>query len=753
MAQNCSRAADHPIAFPSVRLPWRGHRPGGPAVAVVPAVLFALLLINAMTAPLAPFDRPVIEWLQRLSFPGLPAAFEVLDTLTGSPTAIGVWAIVVLVLASMRWWAGAITAGLWPLGGVINESMSALLVERARPHDPDLLRTSSNFEASSFPSGHVTTAVLLYGIIFVVAGQIRQRWLRRVVRTISVGIVLATGVQRVWDGAHWPSDVFASYALGSVLLVGLVAVYRRLLPATDGLPLVHAGRVPHDESVPHAHALTSLVEFEGDRVAKTYAPGLIPRALYWLAFQAPFPYVANRAALVAATHRRNLAADLTAAWYGSSRVARILDVEWRDGRARLISERVDGHAPTDRADARAFLSDLSARFVLAGFPTWQIDPRQPRALDNLIETAPGRYMIVDLESGLVAPLATRTSWRQALARGVFPLFDTVLPDVTARYVSTESGRLRAVLGPAGFTRLEGELAAMTGAMADWRAGEPRVWSRLLTGMLVVLQPWHWAGRLAGKRDAGRRWALGWLERGVATWVGEARLSATEADRLRAKMTDPALVAAVSALGTHVLLSVPLRFPLGSIVRPLVVVGALSVAAGRRATGRSDAATWRAARELHTPAVIGLSALPMVGSFAYLASPSLRSDPLLLRIGIDAIGRRLPWRVYHRSGLAGWIAPSPAGARAGSPRRSTGSPDALPATSRRASSVGARRHPTGRADGSHAAARRHRRSHGDRSPQAIRLPAIRGHAIAAATAHRGLTSRSDAHGSTRERDAA
>ncbi len=68
----------------------------------------------------------------------------------------------------------------------------------------------------------------------------------------------------------------------------------RMEPTIAGIPLWHAAPMPHDESRPHAHALTSLIIFNGSIVSKIYAPGWIPRALYWLAFQAPFPSMRNR---------------------------------------------------------------------------------------------------------------------------------------------------------------------------------------------------------------------------------------------------------------------------------------------------------------------------------------------------------------------------------------------------------------------------------------------------------------------------
>ena len=110
----------------------------------------------------------------------------------------------------------------------------------------------------------------------------------------KIGIV---GFGRMWYGAHWPTDVIGAYALGGAVLTVLVALYRRLDAEVGRLPLIKAAVPNHTEPRPHTHALTSVVIFNGESVSKVYSPGLLPRALYWLAFQAPFPYIRNRAAL------------------------------------------------------------------------------------------------------------------------------------------------------------------------------------------------------------------------------------------------------------------------------------------------------------------------------------------------------------------------------------------------------------------------------------------------------------------------
>ncbi|MDP9367026.1 MAG: phosphatase PAP2 family protein, partial [Chloroflexota bacterium] len=490
---------------------------------IISALVFLIALVDALLHPTTGFDLWAIKAIQGINAPGLPTFVDRVNTLTGSDGAVAVWAGTLLLFLAIRWWVPALGLLTLPAGGVINYVIGEYVVSRTRPGLPELERATPWVNERSFPSGHVMGAIMFYGFLFVVARRIRYPGLRLAVQGFSAGTIVAVGFARVWHGAHWLTDVIGAYALGGLLLAGLLAVYTRLDAAVGDLPLIRAASLPHDESRPHAHALTSLVLFEGETVAKVYAPGLLPRAIYWLAFQAPFPYVANRAGLAAAIHRRNLAGLLAEYWYGETRVARALGIEHIDGRLALRSEFVAGHEPVDRAAARAFLTDLRGRFDEAGLPTWQIDPRQPRAIDNVLETADGTYRIVDLESGLVSPLASRRTWGRALHRGLVPFYDEVFFDVTRAYVAQEEPHMRATLGDARFADLVATLDAAERETARWQAQEPRLWSRLLRGLMTGFGVKTWKRRVRARVAGSHEWGLAWMDRAVATWETEGRI--------------------------------------------------------------------------------------------------------------------------------------------------------------------------------------------------------------------------------------
>lgn len=623
----------------SERIPRISLRSAGIVFALFATILTAL----AMYAPQARIDVWTINRVQEIDAPYLHTFLTSISTLTSSEGAIILWTITMAAFVLRRAWLPALATLTLPIGGLINNFVGEVIVGRTRPDGTLVERTVPDIQAASFPSGHVMGAVMIYGMFFVLARRIESTLIRRTVRTISAAVILSTGFARIWEGAHWPSDVFGAYAWGGLFLIVMFAAYNKIEAVAGHLPFIHAGEIDHDESQRHAHALTSVVVFNGDTVSKVYNPGFLPRAIYWLSFQAPFPYIANRNALNAAKQRRNLAAMLTEYWYGESRVARATSIDVVAGNLALSSEFVDGHAPSDRIAAKYFLRDLRDRFDQAGFPTWQIDPRQPRAVDNVLEAADGRYIVVDLESGLVSPLASVRSWMRAIRRGHAPIFDTVYFDVTRAYVGREAESIRSLKGDAWLAELELTLSQAESAANAWYASEPRIWSK-------IVDVRNWKARTVNAVAGGQEKALGWLTMSVDTWHAEGRISDVEAARVRSEMNTPQFQAVVPHLGAHVGMSVLLRFPFGSIARAGWSTLALLGSTGRLLARRIDFATWKLAFSIHNPVVIALAAIPGFGAFSYLAAGPIRKNRLLMRLTVDAVMFKMPWRLYERTGM-------------------------------------------------------------------------------------------------------
>ena len=103
-----------------------------------------------------------------------------------------------------------------------------IIVGRPRP-SPDLVEVYANSVACSFPSGHVTTYMALYGfLLYLVYTLMRPSPLRSALLIVLGALIGLVGLSRVYLGAHWASDVFGGYCLGFIWLALTIYFYRRL---------------------------------------------------------------------------------------------------------------------------------------------------------------------------------------------------------------------------------------------------------------------------------------------------------------------------------------------------------------------------------------------------------------------------------------------------------------------------------------------------------------------------------------------
>jgi hypothetical protein len=405
---------------------------------------------------------------------------------------------------------------------------------------------------------------------------------------------------------------------------------------------------PSSEAVVKGIASTVALDYVHGIVHKTYRPGIVVRALYWLAFQAPFPYVSNRDAIAAARERRRIAGLLTKFWYGEDLVAPVVDIhEEEDGRVAFVTRLVAGKAPTDRRDARRYLKGLTRRFVEAGLPTWQVSPYNPRATGNLIALEAGGYRLIDLESNLVAPIEPLSALVGAIRQRNFPSFDDINPLRLESYLKANEAALRAALDGEYFELLDASRAYAAFA-ARWHGGEPWIVGRIAGVLLRVVDLPTWRRSLQRATADGQRRAQAYLRRGIAQWLGEGRLSGEQAEELGELLHRHELALALTHLGAHMAISVSLRFPFGSVTRFLWTV-LLRLSAEWRGLRRKEDVS--ADRAVHTAPVAFAALVPGFGAGAYLLSKPLVMNRALAAIAFDLMLRKLPFRLHARLRLA------------------------------------------------------------------------------------------------------
>jgi undecaprenyl-diphosphatase len=186
-------------------------------------VLFAAVKQNrsqaidvAISLQIQADKRPQVARLMEIvSWPGFPPQSRVIPPL----------AMATMFVMGLRTEA-AFQMLAWGTGGI--STVVKGFVQRPRPLPEQVRVVLAPLGGSSFPSGHVLTYVGTYGFMaFLVYSVIRPPLLRWPLSVGLLGMVGLVGPSRIYQGHHWPTDVAASYLLGTAYVIGLMALYRR----------------------------------------------------------------------------------------------------------------------------------------------------------------------------------------------------------------------------------------------------------------------------------------------------------------------------------------------------------------------------------------------------------------------------------------------------------------------------------------------------------------------------------------------
>lgn len=471
---------------------------------------------------------------------------------------------------------------------------------------------------------------------------------------IALVLALALHVADVVEAWSAPSWLLIAWALLAVLAYVFLLWRRFVGRALEGYP----GDVPTEGIVITGSVSSRVVlDFDAGTAEKAYGVGTpLVRWLYRFCFQAPFPYTGNEAALDTAVHRRTVVGLLTKFWFGENLVAPILELrKLDDGRFALVTQLVRGDVPRNIEAARDLLTTLTSRFLESGLPVWQVADYNPRAVGNLMELPDGSFAMIDLESNLVTPFLPPAAIIRSIRLGQFPSFDDVdIPRLRA-YLEANRPALDEALGIADTAELFAATERMAEAQARWFASEPRIISRTLRFLLRLTDVPSWIRSIRRLAARGQTMGVEFVEEGVESWVAEGHISESQGRELRSALANPEVALVLANLGAHLAITIPLRFPFGSITRFLWTLGSRLAAEWRALRRNGPAAT---ARRVHTIPVMFATLLPSVGSGAYLLATPLRKNAVLELVALDSVLRRLPFRIhgrFHLDELLAWFA--------------------------------------------------------------------------------------------------
>ena len=226
-------AAAHQQTVPTRVALSRGRAANAAAVACLGGFIgiFAAVRTHRSEA----LDAALMLKLQRRSRPSLDRVMAAASWLGFPPQSRIIPPAIIATLYLLRF---RVEAGFELLGwstGFVSTVLKAVM-RRPRPAaGTDLRVVAAPLGGSSFPSGHVITYVGTYGFLAYLAHTlIKPVSPRRAIVGALLALIGLVGPSRIYEGHHWPTDVSASYLLGTTWLVGLATLYRRAKAGSAG---------------------------------------------------------------------------------------------------------------------------------------------------------------------------------------------------------------------------------------------------------------------------------------------------------------------------------------------------------------------------------------------------------------------------------------------------------------------------------------------------------------------------------------
>lgn len=160
---------------------------------------------------LEPFDHAVAVALFSLHTPAFNILFSFITLLGNTWPVTGITMMITGWLLFTKKYRYAIILALTVAGSTLSTYFLKLVFVRPRP---DLLL--NQLDTFSFPSGHATAAIALYGTIIYLLSKTENRYQYvSFIQLSLIVLILLIGFSRMYLGYHYVTDVLVGYTVGA----------------------------------------------------------------------------------------------------------------------------------------------------------------------------------------------------------------------------------------------------------------------------------------------------------------------------------------------------------------------------------------------------------------------------------------------------------------------------------------------------------------------------------------------------------
>ena len=181
-------------------------------------ISFLILAIFASQYSYFNIDLQISQTLQGIRNPLISDTMNLVSEIGDDFHLVIIFGLVIALIFFAGLKLEALKIALFSFTGALIGTLTKWMVSRPRP-DSSLVNIQEIMSDKSFPSLHVLIFTIFFGYLFYLSiDKIKTGWLKILIASVSVFLIITIGLSRIYLGAHWASDVLGGYLLGAIFI-------------------------------------------------------------------------------------------------------------------------------------------------------------------------------------------------------------------------------------------------------------------------------------------------------------------------------------------------------------------------------------------------------------------------------------------------------------------------------------------------------------------------------------------------------
>ena len=194
------------------------------------AGMLTFLLVSAYGMGPTPIDLAVLEFMVSIRNDFLNAVVAAITHCGDTVTIVALCAILVILPTRKKYGFPLTLAAL--TGLAIYKPMKHIFL-RARP---DVMYHIVEQGGYSFPSGHTTSSIIVYGLLlYLIRKHCKNEKLKNILSVVCILLACLIPPSRLYVGVHWATDVLCGIFIAFGVVTLAIAILERIYKKNESL--------------------------------------------------------------------------------------------------------------------------------------------------------------------------------------------------------------------------------------------------------------------------------------------------------------------------------------------------------------------------------------------------------------------------------------------------------------------------------------------------------------------------------------